>query len=479
MVDIVTRVNNVVNGFVWGPFGLALLFCTGLWLSVRTGFFQFRRMGYWLKHTIGAIFTNKDVTAHTSKEDMAISQFQSMCTALAGTIGTGNIVGVATAIVSGGPGAIFWMWVMALLGMMTSFAENVLGVYYRRKNEKGEWNGGAMYYLTDGLGAKPGCKAVGKVLAVLFACFCILASFGIGNMSQINSIAGNMNAAFHLPYLATGLALMAVTALIVIGGLKRVAAVTEKLVPLMALFYVVGCIVILCANYDFLLPALKAIFVLAFKPGAVTGGLVGGGIRLALQYGVARGLFSNESGMGSAPLVASAAQTRNPVRQALVSATGTFWTTVVVCLMTGLVLISSMMKNPAVSVENMANGGQMTTAAFAQIPYIGPLILMISIVTFAYSTILGWSYYGERAAEYLLGKKAILPYKVLFIAVVVCAPVLALDLVWTIADVLNAFMAIPNLIAVLLLSGVIAAETKHYLKHLDEKDESEIPVVDR
>ena len=201
MVDIVTRVNNVVNGFVWGPFGLALLFCTGLWLSVRTGFFQFRRMGYWLKHTIGAIFTNKDVTAHTSKEDMAISQFQSMCTALAGTIGTGNIVGVATAIVSGGPGAIFWMWVMALLGMMTSFAENVLGVYYRRKNEKGEWNGGAMYYLTDGLGAKPGCKAVGRVLAVLFACFCILASFGIGNMSQINSIAGNMNAAFHLPYL--------------------------------------------------------------------------------------------------------------------------------------------------------------------------------------------------------------------------------------------------------------------------------------
>ena len=243
MVDIVTRVNNVVNGFVWGPFGLALLLCTGLWLSVRTGFFQFRRMGYWLKHTIGAIFTNKDVTAHTSKEDMAISQFQSMCTALAGTIGTGNIVGVATAIVSGGPGAIFWMWVMALLGMMTSFAENVLGVYYRRKNEKGEWSGGAMYYLTDGLGAKPGCKAVGRVLAVLFACFCILASFGIGNMSQINSIAGNMNAAFHVPYLATGLALMVVTALIVIGGLKRVAAVTEKLVPLMALFYVVSILV--------------------------------------------------------------------------------------------------------------------------------------------------------------------------------------------------------------------------------------------
>ena len=270
-----------------------------------------------------------------------------------------------------------------------------------------------------------------------------------------------------LQYAGNALVNVVIMLLIIIGGIESIAVVCEKLVPLMALFYVVGCIVILCANYDFLLPALKAIFVLAFKPGAVTGGLVGGGIRLALQYGVARGLFSNESGMGSAPLVASAAQTRNPVRQALVSATGTFWTTVVVCLMTGLVLVSSMMKNPAVSVENMANGGQMTTAAFAQIPYIGPLILMVSIITFAYSTILGWSYYGERAAEYLLGKKAILPYKVLFIAVVVCAPVLALDLVWTIADVLNAFMAIPNLIAVLLLSGVIAAETKHYLKHLD------------
>ena len=302
MVDIVTRVNNVVNGFVWGPFGLALLLCTGLWLSVRTGFFQFRRMGYWLKHTIGAIFTNKDVTAHTSKEDMAISQFQSMCTALAGTIGTGNIVGVATAIVSGGPGAIFWMWVMALLGMMTSYAENVLGVYYRRKNEKGEWSGGAMYYLTDGLGAKPGCKAVGRVLAVLFACFCILASFGIGNMSQINSIAGNMNAAFHLPYLATGLALMVVTALIVIGGLKRVAAVTEKLVPFMALFYIIGCAVILFLNRAFLLPALGTIVTSAFSLKSITGGFLGSAMMIACKYGVARGLFSNESGLGTAPI---------------------------------------------------------------------------------------------------------------------------------------------------------------------------------
>ena len=269
------------------------------------------------------------------------------------------------------------------------------------------------------------------------------------------------------------------TAIIILGGIETIATVCEKLVPVMALFYVLGCIVILGINFDYILPAFKAIFTLAFRPGAVAGGLVGGGIRLALQYGVARGLFSNESGMGSAPLVASAAQTRNPVRQALVSATGTFWTTVVVCLVTGLVLISTIMKNPAVDMASIANGGQMTTAAFAQIPYIGPAILVFSIITFAYSTILGWSYYGERAAEYLIGRRAILPYKLVFLAVVVFSPVLALDLVWSIADILNALMAIPNLIAVLLLSGVIAQETRHYLKNLDEEDTTPIPVVDR
>ena len=267
------------------------------------------------------------------------------------------------------------------------------------------------------------------------------------------------------------------TAIIILGGIETIATVCEKLVPVMALFYVLGCIVILGINFDYILPAFKAIFTLAFRPGAVAGGLVGGGIRLALQYGVARGLFSNESGMGSAPLVASAAQTRNPVRQALVSATGTFWTTVVVCLVTGLVLISTIMKNPAVDMASI--GGQMTTAAFSQIPYIGPAILVFSIITFAYSTILGWSYYGERAAEYLIGRRAILPYKLVFLAVVVFSPVLALDLVWSIADILNALMAIPNLIAVLLLSGVIAQETRHYLKNLDEEDTTPIPVVDR
>ena len=465
-MEVIAALMNKIDSWIWGLPMLVLLCGTHIFMTFRTGFIQRKT------------FTGIRLSVTKDPDSPGdVSQFQALTTALASTIGTGNIIGVGTAIYLGGPGAVLWCWLTGVFGIATKYAESLIAVKYRVQTADGRMMGGAMYALERGLK----WKKFGKVMAVLFALFAMLASFGIGCGTQINAIAEVLetNLPISLPRIAIGIIFGIITAIIIIGGIESIAVVCEKLVPLMALFYVVGCIVILCTNYDFLLPALKAIVVLAFKPGAVTGGLVGGGIRLALQYGVARGLFSNESGMGSAPLVASAAQTRNPMRQALVSATGTFWTTVVVCLMTGLVLISSMMKNPAVSVENMANGGQMTTAAFAQIPHIGPLILMISIVTFAYSTILGWSYYGERAAEYLLGKKAILPYKVLFIAVVVCAPVLALDLVWTIADVLNAFMAIPNLIAVLLLSGVIAAETKHYLKHLDEKDESEIPVVDR
>ena len=465
-MEVIAALMNKIDSWIWGLPMLVLLCGTHIFMTFRTGFIQRKT------------FTGIRLSVTKDPDSPGdVSQFQALTTALASTIGTGNIIGVGTAIYLGGPGAVLWCWLTGVFGIATKYAESLIAVKYRVQTADGRMMGGAMYALERGLK----WKKFGKVMAVLFALFAMLASFGIGCGTQINAIAEVLetNLPISLPRIAIGIIFGIITAIIIIGGIESIAVVCEKLVPLMALFYVVGCIVILCTNYDFLLPALKAIFVLAFKPGAVTGGLVGGGIRLALQYGVARGLFSNESGMGSAPLVASAAQTRNPVRQALVSATGTFWTTVVVCLMTGLVLVSSMMKNPAVSVENMANGGQMTTAAFAQIPYIGPLILMVSIITFAYSTILGWSYYGERAAEYLLGKKAILPYKVLFITVVVCAPVLALDLVWTIADVLNAFMAIPNLIAVLLLSGVIAAETKHYLKHLDEKDESEIPVVDR
>ena len=450
MVDIVTRLNNVVNGFVWGPFGLALLFCTGLWLSIRTGFFQFRRMGYWLRHTIGAIFTNKDVTAHTSKEDMAISQFQSMCTALAGTIGTGNIVGVATAIVSGGPGAIFWMWVMALLGMMTSFAENVLGVYYRRRNEKGEWSGGAMYYLTDGLGAKPGCKTVGRVLAVLFACFCILASFGIGNMSQINSIAGNMNAAFHLPYLATGLALMVVTALIVIGGLKRVAAVTEKLVPLMALFYIAGALIIVVMHAGNIPAALAAIFRGAFNLSAAGGGALGYGISQTITWGFKRGAFSNEAGLGTAPMAHAAATSASPLVQASIGMLDTFIDTIIVCTMTGFAILVTGQWTSGLT------GAAMTSAAFeTSLPGIGGIAVTICLTFFAFTTALGWCVYGERCAIYFFGDKAQIPFRIVYCIAIPVGVLTQLDVVWLLADTCNALMAIPNLIAILLLSPVL------------------------
>ena len=402
-----------------------------------------------------------------------MSQFQALTTALASTIGTGNIIGVGTAIFLGGPGAVFWCWIAGVFGIATKYAESLIAVKYRVRTRDGKMQGGAMYALERGLNL--------KWLGVAFALLATIASFGIGCGTQINAIAEVIenNVPFHIPPIAIGIVGGILTAIVIIGGIQSIASVCEKLVPFMAIFYVLGCIIILGINFDTLLPAIGAILRLAFTPGAVAGGLVGQGLLIALRFGVARGLFSNESGMGSAPLVASAAQTRNPVRQALVSATGTFWDTVVVCLMTGLVLVTTIMKNPSINMDSVTDGGQLTTLAFSQIPVLGPIILVVGIITFAWSTILGWSYYGERCAQYLWGKKSLLPYKLIFVAVVVVGPVLALDLVWTIADILNALMAIPNLIAVLLLSGVIAKETRHYLNNLDEVDKTEIPCVDK
>ena len=405
MVEWITKINGMVNGIVWGPIGLALLFCTGLWMTLRTGGFQFRRVGHWMRHTIGAVFTNKEVTAHTSKEDMAISQFQSMCTALAGTIGTGNIVGVATAIVSGGPGAIFWMWIMAILGMMTSFSENVLGVYYRRKNEKGEWSGGAMYYLTDGLGAKKGCKMLGKVLAVLFACFCILASFGIGNMSQINSIAGNIPAAF------------------------------------------------------------RAIFRGAFNLQAAGGGTLGYGISQSLTWGFKRGAFSNEAGLGSAVMVNSSANVKEPVQQGMWGVFEIFADTIVVCTITALVILTTGVVDiesgsVLAGVQDNALVGQAFTAAFGSF---GPKFIAISLLFFAYSTVLGWSHYGTKAVEYLFGQKGTRVYKVIFVGMVVVGATMKLGLAWDLSDTFNGLMMIPNLLAVLALSGTVVQITKNYL----------------
>ena len=452
MLEWITQINNAVNGVVWGPAGLALLFGTGLIMSVRTGFFQFRKMGYWLRHTIGAIFTNKDVTAHTSKEDMAISQFQSMCTALAGTIGTGNIV-------SGGPGAIFWMWVMAILGMMTSFSENVLGVYYRRKNEKGEWSGGAMYYLTDGLGAKKGCKQLGKVLAVLFACFCILASFGIGNMSQLNSIAGNMNAAFGVPTIVTGLALMVVTALIVIGGLKRVAAVTEKLVPFMALFYVVLALGVVVINYRRFPAVLASIVGGAFDPQAFTGGAIGS-IFLSMQKGVSRGIFSNEAGLGTGSIAHACADTRKPVKQGMFGIFEVFADTIVICTLTAMVILCS-----GVPVGyGSAAGAELTISGFTA-TYGGwsSIFTAVALCSFAFSTIIGWGLYGSRCIEFLFHTdKVVGPFLVVYSFVSILGATVDLGLLWSIADTFNGLMSIPNLMALLLLSGTVAKLTKEF-----------------
>lgn len=448
-----------VDGKVWGWGMILLLLGTHLFMTVRTGFIQ--------RKTI-----TKGIRLSVSKEpdaDGEVSQFGALATALASTIGTGNIIGVGTAVALGGPGAVLWCWLTGVFGIATKYSESLIAVKYRVKTEDGRMQGGAMYALERGLHM--------RWLGLIFAVFAGFASFGIGCATQVNAIATVCNENLHINKAVIGIIVGVLTAVVIFGGIKSISRVCERLVPFMALFYVLGCIVILGINYDYIIPAITTICRLAFQPGAAAGGLVGSGIMLAMRYGVARGLFSNESGMGSAPIAAAAAQTRNPVRQALVSSTGTFWDTVVVCLMTGLVLVSTIMKNPAINANEITDGGVLTSLAFDQIPIIGPLILVVGIISFAFSTILGWAYYGERCVEYFAGKKGLIPYRVLYIAVAVIAPVVALDVVWDIADILNALMAIPNLIAVLILSPVIVKETKKYLDDLDAKDDTEIPVI--
>ena len=459
MYDKIYGVIQSVDDFVWGWGMIVLLLGTHIFMTIRTGFIQ--------RKTI-----TKGIPLSVAKEEDAdgeVSQFGALATALASTIGTGNIIGVGTAIALGGPGAVLWCWLTGVFGMATKYAESLIAVKYRVKTADGRMQGGAMYALDRGLHM--------KWLGIIFAVFAGFASFGIGCATQVNAIAEVCSTNLGIDPWIIGVVVAVLTAFVIFGGIKSIASVCEKLVPFMALFYVIGCLIILGINYDYIIPAIQTICRLAFTKGAAAGGLVGGGIRLAIQYGVARGLFSNESGMGSAPIAAAAAKTKNPVRQALVSSTGTFWDTVVVCLMTGLVLVSTIMKNPAINADQITDGGELTTLAFGQIPYFGPFILVVGIITFAYSTILGWAYYGERCVEYFSGKWGLIPYKVLYIAVALIAPVLALDLVWKIADILNALMAIPNLIAVLLLSPVIVKETKKYVNDLNAVDDTPVPVV--
>ena len=460
MPDAIVQFIQVTNQWVWSWPTILLLLGTHLFLTVRTKGIQ-RKLPTMIRLSV-----TKDPDAEGE-----VSQFATLTTALASTIGTGNIIGVGTAIALGGPGAVLWCWLTGILGIATKYAEALIAVKYRVKTRDGRMQGGAMYALERGLHM--------KWLGVAFALFGTLASFGIGCATQVNAIATVCSANLGVPNWLVGALVALLTALVIFGGIQTISRVCEKLVPFMAAFYVLGCLAILVYNRDFLWQTVTTICRLAFTPGAAAGGLTGGGLLLAMRYGLARGLFSNESGMGSAPIVAAAAQTRNPVRQALVSASGTFWDTVVVCLMTGLVLVSSILKNPAIDMGNITDGGILTTLAFDQIPLVGPVILVVGIISFAFSTVLGWSYYGERCLEYLAGRRALFLYRVLYVAVASLAPVAALDLVWTVADTLNALMAIPNLIAVLLLSGVVVRETERYLPDLDRKCEDPIPTVDR
>ena len=430
-----------LSGLLWGWPMIILLLGTHIYLTIRLRFPQ-RHLWTAIKLSVSR---DKDAAGN-------VSQFGALATALAATIGTGNIVGVATAVALGGPGAVLWCWLTGLFGISTKYAEGLLAVKYRVKTEDGRLLGGPMYALERGLGW--------KWMAVLFAVFTAIASFGIGNTVQANAIATLTFETYQIDPMITGLAIAVLIGLVVLGGIKSIARVCTMLVPFMAIFYVIGCIVILIMNAPYVWPALKLICEAAFSPEAAGGGFVGSTVMLAARYGIARGLFSNESGMGSAPIVASAAQTRNPVRQALVSSSGTFWDTVVICALTGLVIVSSVIAYPDISYEN---GATLTKMAFSKIPYIGAPLLTFGLLTFAFSTILGWELYGERAVEYLKGRRWTVYYRVLYIVAVFVGSIMNLSIVWNLADCMNALMAIPNLLSLLFLSGIIVHETRKYL----------------
>lgn len=432
---------------VWGYPLLILLVGTHVFLTVRLKFIQ-RFIGKAIK-----------ISLQRNKEGEGdVSQFGALTTALAATIGTGNIVGVATAIAAGGPGAVLWMWLTGVFGIATKYAEALLSVRYRIRTADGLMAGGPMYVLERGMNA--------KWLGVVFAAFTAIAAFGIGNMVQANSISHMVEETFSVAPWISGIVMTVLTAVVILGGIKAIARVCEKLVPFMAAFYVIGCIVLLAVNASHVPDSIMLICTSAFTGHAVVGGFLGAGMREAIRYGVARGLFSNESGLGSAPIVAAAAQTKNPIRQALVSSTGTFWDTVVVCAITGIVLVNSG------EWMNGLKGASLTKAAFSDIPVVGPIVLTVGLLTFVFSTILGWSYYGEKAAEYLFGSKAVAPYRWLWVAAVMFGSVISLPLVWSLADIANGLMAIPNLISLIVLNRVIVAETRKYLweGRLDENE---------
>ena len=448
-MDYLNAFFTTLSSLLWGWPMIALLLGTHVFLTIRLRFPQLKI----LKAIKLSVKRDEDASGD-------VSQFGALATALAATIGTGNIVGVATAISLGGPGAVFWCWLTGVFGIATKYGEGLLAIKYRETTADGRMLGGPMYALEKGLGW--------KWMAVLFAIFTTCASFGIGSTVQANAIATITHEAYGVSTTIVGIAVSLLVAAVVLGGVKSIARVCGFLVPFMALFYVLGCIYILSVNGSYVWPAIKLIVESAFSPQAASGGFAGTSVMLAARYGISRGLFSNESGMGSAPIVAATARTRNPVRQALVSSTGTFWDTVVICAITGVVIVSSILAYPDIS---YTDGATLTKMAFDKIPYVGKPLLSFGLLTFAFSTILGWSYYGERAVEYLKGKSWMLVYRVLFIISIFAGSVANLNVVWNLSDCTNALMAIPNLISLLLLNGVIVHETRKYLwrNRLDRK----------
>lgn len=476
-METIARVNDVINGFAWGWFGLILLLGTGLICTVITKFFQITHIKHWWGKTIGMVFRKE---SHVKNEQGSVSQFQALCTALAATIGTGNIAGVAAAICVGGPGAVFWMWIAAILGMMTNFSENILGIYFRRKNIEGEWSGGAMYYLSDGLGSYKGCKGLGKALATLFAVFAMLASFGIGNMAQINKITLNIESAFFsginnseiagtsVVNWVIGIVLMLIGGAIILGGLKRVAAVAERIVPFMAVVYVIGSLIIVVLHISHVGAMFASIFRFALGPKAIAGGAAGTALQIALntvKSGCKRGVFSNEAGLGSSVMVHSNSNVKEPIKQGLWGIFEVFADTIIVCTMTALVVLSSgYIDLETGQVASGTDDATLVAKAFGNtFGRPGEWFVAIAVLLFAFTTVMGWSHYGSKATEYLFGVKGARIYKSIFVLMIIFGAVITSSLAWDISDTFNGLMMIPNLIGVLSLTPLIVKLTNNYV----------------
>lgn len=447
-MELISKINAAINDIVWGPVMLTLLIGTGLFLSVKTGFLQFNKFGYMMKHTLLGVFSKNQHEKDTS----GVSPFQAVATAMAGTIGTGSIAGLATAIVSGGPGAVFWMWVSALLGMITKYSEILLSIKFREKNDEGRWVGGPMYYIKNGLKL--------KWLAVLFAVFAMIACLGTGNATQSNSIAVALESTVGIEPWITGIVLTILVAAVILGGMKRISSVNEKLVPIMAVFYVICAVIALILNIKKIPTAFALIFKEAFNFKAAAGGVAGYGIMLAMHYGFSRGVFSNEAGLGSAPIAHAASSTKSPVKQGLWGMFEVFFTTIIICTFSALIILTTDIWS-----TGQFQGSALSIASFnAIIPGVGGIVVTLSTIFFALSTILGWAYYGEVCMEFLSNnsKKAVLAYRCIYVAFVFIGTIGSLDLIWSISETMNGLMAIPNLIGIIGLYKVVKTVTKEH-----------------